>query len=75
MGWDKRLFQVKEKFGGGRFYIDGSRNDMDNRIREWETETFKTCEECGASESVGMAGPRWIRTLCDACRAKIKPIT
>lgn len=74
MGWDKRLFQVKEKFGGGRFYIGEGGDMINKRISIWENETFATCEKCGTEENVSKAGPRWRRTLCDSCRAKIKPI-
>lgn len=65
-GWSGEVSQVKEKFGGLRFYCesDGAPGIYD-RIQEAEDESFKTCEECGAP-----GRPRdwsWIKTLCDKC--------
>lgn len=72
LGWDKKLFQVKEKFGGGRFYIGGANRPIFDRIREWEILTYKTCEHCGTQENITTAGYIWIRTLCDNCREQKK---
>lgn len=55
--------QVKEKFGGLRFYMDSATDEMYALIREAESESFKTCEECGAPGVVRNKG--YIRTLCD----------
>lgn len=46
LGWNKRIYQVKDKFGGGRFYIDETPAFYD-RIRTWEAATFETCSSCG----------------------------
>lgn len=55
--------QVKEKFGGLRFYMDHSTDEMRNLIREAEELSFHLCEDCG---SVGeRRGGGWIRVLCD----------
>lgn len=62
--------QIKEKFGGLRYYVDLPEGaDWDaamDAVLAAEEESFRTCEECGApGES---KGPGWIRTLCDPCR-------
>ena len=64
--------QVKEKFGGLRFYIhiDGDThqsvyNKVDELIKEAEEKSFKICEICG--EKGKQRGKQWVRTLCDKC--------
>jgi len=70
LGWNKHIFQAKEKFGGGRFYIGSSSTEMDERIMKWEEQTYKTCEECGSTIEVetSASGHGWIRTVCSSCR-------
>ena len=76
MGWDGSVAQIKEKFGGLRFYANlrGSVPEEQHeaawqRIRDAEAESYKTCEDCGAPGSTGpRPGRRWILTLCDPCR-------
>lgn len=68
---DTSLFyadQVKEKFGGLRFYMSADTGAMDAAIREAEAEAWKTCECCGASGKPRPGG--WIKTLCDECARK-----
>jgi hypothetical protein len=64
--------QVKEKFGGLRFYIEPvDKNkfaEVYKTINDYENESFKTCEICGTKENVHTQGPNWIKTLCDNCR-------
>jgi hypothetical protein len=55
--------QVKEKFGGLRFYYDGGDDIIDGMVRMAESWAANTCEECGAPGTVRHGG--WIRTLCD----------
>jgi len=66
MGWDRDLHQIKEKFGGLRFYIGAGTPEMHKRIDQAERESFRTCEDCG--EPGKAEGPGWIRTLCKSCR-------
>lgn len=61
--------QVKEKFGGLKFYVSGSRRDIDARIHAAELESYQTCERCGSKESVTSEGI-WITTLCEKCRCR-----
>ena len=61
--------QVKAKFGGLRFYIDGTTNENDKQVYEiidkYEDLSYKTCEKCGQPGKVRNTG--WVRTLCDDC--------
>ena len=68
-GWDRKILQVKEKFGGLRFYIGAASSEVHDLIRIAEDLSYKTCEICGSTENVVTEG-RWLRTLCDKCRKK-----
>ena len=55
--------QIKEKFGGLRFYYDGGDDSVYGMVRMAESWASKSCEECG---NVGKrSGEGWVRTLCD----------
>ena len=62
-GWDKQICQVKEKFGGLRFYINSANDDVWNIIGEYENKSYEICEECGEKGELREGG--WLRTLCD----------
>lgn len=55
--------QVKEKFGGLRFYADGCSKGVDDIISKFEDYSYKVCEVCGDPGS--QRGGGWIRTMCD----------
>lgn len=55
--------QIKEKFGGLRFYYDGGDERVYGMVRMAESWAAHTCEECGAPGK--QRGGGWIRTLCD----------
>lgn len=56
--------QVKEKFGGLRFYYDGGDDYIEGLVTMAEVWAQCTCEVCGAKgETRGDLG--WITTLCD----------
>lgn len=55
--------QIKEKFGGLRFYYDGGDKYIHGLVSMAETWASKTCEQCGAPGVIRRGG--WIRTLCD----------
>jgi len=64
LGWDGQVYQVKEKFGGLRFYIGKGTDDIFKRIQLAEDESYKLCEVCGKpGEERNPFG--WIKTLCD----------
>ena len=63
LGWDGQVLQVKEKFGGLRFYIGAGNGPIGACIQDAENESLRTCEECGAPGKQRDGG--WIKTLCD----------
>lgn len=57
------VLQVKEKFGGLRFYVNHRTEAIWGRIEEAELESLQTCESCGLPGGRREGG--WIRTLCE----------
>jgi hypothetical protein len=62
-GWDKQICQVKEKFGGLRFYINSAPDEVHKLIREAENKSLEICEVCGNPGKQRNDG--WIKTLCE----------
>ena len=64
LGWDKQICQVKEKYGGLRFYINGGSDEIFERITKAENDSYEICEKCGKSgelrNDIG-----WYLTLCE----------
>lgn len=60
--------QIKEKFGGLRFYYDGGDEQISGMVRIAESWAAHSCEECGAPGTSG--GKGWIKTLCPVHRAE-----
>jgi hypothetical protein len=55
--------QIKEKFGGLRFYYQGGDDQVAGMVRMAEAWADVACEECGG---IGKRrGGGWVRTLCD----------
>ena len=73
LGWDGTVYQVKEKFGGLRFYIEAGSEEIHQRILQAERRSYLTCEECGRPGLPNREG--WIRTLCEECRTAWKAST
>lgn len=65
IGWDGRVGQLKEKFGGLRFYAGDTTKAMDDLIQTAEEVSLRTCEECGKPGRTDGWGGMWIKTLCD----------
>jgi hypothetical protein len=58
------VLQVKEKFGGLRFYVNCRGHEaISQRIGIAADESFRTCEVCGQPGTPREGG--WIKTLCD----------
>lgn len=71
LGWDKDLQQVKQKFGGLRFYIGDGTEEIYARISQAERASFYVCEECsGPAQNRTPEG--WVTSCCQACRTKEK---
>ena len=67
MGYLKcEVTQVKEKYGGLRFYVDSSDDYIDGLISMAEGMSYKICSECGG-KSVNQTNRGWIYTLCKPC--------
>ena len=65
------VFQIKEKFGGLRVYVNFHIKELDELIDKAEQKSFSVCEKCGSEENVTTKPNRpygWILTLCDNCR-------
>jgi hypothetical protein len=60
--------QIKEKFGGLRFYYSGGDDEISGMVRMAEAWADIACEECGAAGKRRSGG--WIRTLCDQHEAE-----
>jgi len=60
--------QIKEKFGGLRFYYDGGDERIRGMVQMAESWADRSCEICGAPGSSG--GKGWIKTLCSTHRAE-----
>ena len=66
---DYTITQVKEKFGGLRYYIETVKpefyEEVQTLINEAERKVSTLCEECG-QPGVLRKDIGWMRTLCDA---------
>jgi hypothetical protein len=60
--------QIKEKFGGLRFYYSGGDDEISGMVRMAEAWANIACEECGAAGERRNGG--WIRNLCDRHEAE-----
>jgi len=60
--------QIKEKFGGLRFYYSGGDDTVAGMVRMAEAWADTACEECGGIGKRRDGG--WIRTLCDIHEAE-----
>ena len=69
--WDKQICQVKEKFGGLRFYINDGSDEIHKRIMRTEEESYKICEITGDVGEL-RTDIGWYRTLCEDEYLKIK---
>ena len=63
--------QVKEKYGGLRFYTNGGNEHQSGQISYACHLSKITCEECGSMDNVTQT-TGWIVTLCPGCLKKYK---
>jgi hypothetical protein len=72
---DYSLLQVKEKFGGLRYYTaldgvdDATAKAFFDLIEEAEAKSFHVCERCGEPGVLSRKGGQrgWLKTLCPHC--------
>ena len=62
--WVTKATQIKEKFGGLRFYVTGTSDKNWALIRNAEQKSYAVCEETGSEVEVGTWNNGWIRTIC-----------
>lgn len=61
---DAHILQIKEKWGGLRFYVDADMETL-HFIDEMEEKSLTVCERCGEFGKLRRGG--WVLTLCDKC--------
>ena len=73
--WKIEPVQVKEKFGGLRYYTDSTEETIPSNNEMFlgmtilaEALSFQTCEQCGLPGT--QKGQGWIVTMCDECYDK-----
>lgn len=65
---DYQVVQIKEKFSGLRYYMNGSTPEMNELIFQVENRSYNICGSCGNHK-----GPRkptetlWGKNICDTC--------
>jgi hypothetical protein len=64
LGWNKQVCQVKEKFGGLRFYINNGSDEIFDKIRKAEDDSLNICEKTGKPGYLRNDNG-WLVTLCD----------
>ena len=61
--WVTKVTQLKEKWGGLRFYVTGTSKNNWQLIREAENKSYTICEVSGSTENVGTWDNGWVQTL------------
>ena len=67
---DFTIVQIKEKFGGLRFYVTGATPEIRGWVRFAEIMSYGLCEGCGTNQGLGTTSG-WIRTICEPCAIEI----
>lgn len=70
-GWDGKIIQIKEKFGGLRIYLDIDDEKIHKTIDEMEEESTKICCVCGCSPAKNITNS-WILYYCNEHFEKLK---
>jgi len=71
-----QILQIKEKFGGLRYYFDPTDQDnwdaLNDVVKKYEAIAIKTCEACGQPGEPSNKNSYWIKTTCSDCD-KVRP--
>ena len=71
--YDYRVIEVKEKYGGLRWYDNGAPssiyNELQDIIDKYEKLSYRTCRCCGRPATKISLG--WISPFCDKCAGKL----
>lgn len=70
LGWNKEICQIKEKFGGLRFYTNAAPSSVHEVITKYENLSRKTCETCGKPGTMRRTESGWHYTSCNDCDKK-----
>jgi hypothetical protein len=65
VGWNKEICQIKQKFGGLRFYASELPEELSAIIFKYEQRSFGICEVCGSIENVKLRQGKRLRSLCE----------
>ena len=60
-----RIYQVKEKYGGLRWYDSGRTYKVDKIVNKYEMLSYRTCVDCGEPATCMSTG--YILPFCDRC--------
>lgn len=67
--------QIKDKFGGLRFYYQGGDDMIDGMVWFAEHLSETICEDCGSTEGVVTTSPPgWVYTRCPKCMKIAKEV-
>lgn len=61
-----QIDQIKEKFGGLRFYYSGGDKVIHGMVSLAESLSYKICESCGSTKNIGRT-KGWITIMCQEC--------
>ena len=65
---DTEIHQIKEKFGGLRFYVSSTASLLLKKMIDIaEQQSYHVCERCG-KEGKLRTDRSWIKTLCEECK-------
>ena len=69
---DLEIHQIKEKFGGLRFYCNVPfKHKAYSFIKDAETRSYHICQNCGSTEATNRnISKYWVATVCDLCLQK-----
>ena len=59
-----KIQQIKQKFGGLRFYVERYNKDVDQLIEKAEIESESICEVCGAPGKI-VEKNYWLQCVCE----------
>jgi hypothetical protein len=71
LGWDRRVLQIKEKFGTLRLYISQRELPLVDLTIDAREKSGIICQECGGAGTL-LEERHYYATLCDSCRARLR---
>lgn len=68
IGWDGRVYDIKEKYGSLRLDVSSSDDEIDVVCLMAEEDSVRTCQVCG--DPGKMTRGHWLYVLCESCKEK-----